>query len=409
MKFKNLTAAALVAGLGVATLPLSGCDQIEEAQGAVCCTEFQVGGTIDANIGGSAQGQVAAQAVADFAGIAGAAIDDLTGACRSIAQELDAPADTQTAAEAQTDKRAKMNAWCAAAVSAIATVKGSGSISVVATPPQCSASVSAKANCQAKCSVEGSCDIKANPPTCEGGSLQVACKGECTGSAGASIACEGKCEAACEGSCVAQGGVECAGKCEGECKGAAQGGTGAGIQADGTCQGTCEGKCEVVAPGVTCNGTCQGKCAGSCTGTAEVSVKCDGTCQAEYEPLKCEGGELKGGCEVDAKCDANCDASVQAKAECKPPSVTVQVTGTASADAAGKLKAVLEANMGAIFAFQARVEGMGKIAASLTANIEGALDVKAACIPAMLKAAGEAVKDVQASGKVTVDLVAAAK
>ena len=38
----------------------------------------------------------------------------------------------------------------------------------------------------------------------------------------------------------------------------------------------------------------------------------DAGCDGDFEPLKCEGGELKGGCSVDAKCEANCDASVSA-------------------------------------------------------------------------------------------------
>ena len=59
---------------------------------AVCCTEFKVGASIDTKIGGSAQAQVAVQAVADFSGIAAAAITDLTTACRSMASELDASA-----------------------------------------------------------------------------------------------------------------------------------------------------------------------------------------------------------------------------------------------------------------------------------------------------------------------------
>ena len=155
--------------LGALALPaVGGCDTIPDAQGAVCCSEFQVGATINADIGGSAQSVVAVQAVADFAGIAGAAVVVLTGACRNIAQDLDAPKADQDAAEAKTDKRDKMEAWCGLAVSTIGTVKaslgGSASIDLQVTPPVCEASVSAKANCQASCSAEGTCDIKANPP-----------------------------------------------------------------------------------------------------------------------------------------------------------------------------------------------------------------------------------------------------
>jgi hypothetical protein len=398
----------LVGALCVGALASQGCegaDKLSEAQSELCCTEFQVGGSITADLGGGAEGQVAAQAVADFAGIASAAVDDLTAACRSIAQDLDVAKADQDAAEATKDKRARMNVWCQAAVSAIGTFKASagGTLTVNFVPPVCSASISAKANCQAQCSGSASCDLKANPPTCTGGRLEVACKGECTAKAGATLSCEGTCNGSCQGSCTAMGGVECAGKCDGTCTASAGG---SGPQADGTCQGSCAGTCEVTAPSATCSGSCKGTCSASCTGSATASVKCDGECAADYEPIKCEGGELSGGCQAEAKCEGNCDASVQAKAECKPPTVTVAFTGAANAEAAGKLEATLRANLGVVLAFKARLEGMAKITGSLVANIEGAVDVKASCLIAMVAAAAAAVEDVQASVTVSANVAA---
>jgi hypothetical protein len=378
----------------------------------LCCTEFEVGGNITANIGGTAQSQVAVQAVADFAAIASAGLEDITTACRSMAQELDAPKADQDAAEANADKSAKLTAWCNLAVKQIGAfkAKAQGTLTVVFVPPKCSASIQAKANCQAKCSVDGKCDIKANPPKCTGGRLEVACKGECTAKAGATLRCEGKCSASCKGSCTASaGGVQCAGKCNGTCKGAAQGGTGEGITANGTCNGTCEGTCEVVAPNVTCNGSCNGECSGSCTGSAEASVTCDGECKADYEPLKCEGGKLEGGCQVDAKCDANCDASVRAKAECTPPSVTVTFAGAANIEAAGKLRAVFEANLGVILAYQQRLSAMFEIAGSFTANIQGVVDIKAACIPPVLNAVKSAAAEIDVSVKACASIAGTTK
>lgn len=404
MKRIALTPLALA---GLAVPMLGGCEEITEAQSAVCCTEFQVGATVNADIGGSAQSQVAAQALADFSGIASASVDDITTACRNIAQDLDASKAEQDAAEAQTDKREKLDAWCALAVSAIGSFKATAgaTLTIDFQPPVCEASISAKANCQAKCSAEGSCDIKANPPTCEGGSLEVACKGECTAKAGATLKCEGTCSAECTGSCTASGGVECAGRCDGTCT-ASAGGT--GPQADGSCQGSCAGTCEVTAPGATCSGSCKGECGGSCTGSAEASVKCDGDCQADYEPIKCSGGELKGGCEVDAKCDANCDASVKAKASCSPPSVKVAFTGAANAEAAAKLQGTFEANLGIILGFKARLEGMVDLAGTLSGNIEAVADVKAACIPAMIAAAATAGTDLTASVEASASIVTSA-
>lgn len=379
-------------------------DNLNNTTNALCCTEFKVGATINADIGGSFESQVAAQAVADVGGIAAVGVDTLTTACRNIAQDLDAPSADQDAAEHKADRRERMSAWCTLAVKAVgdAKAKSSASITVHAKPPVCEASVKAKADCQARCTGSASCDVKAYPPQCTGGNLTVACKGECTAKAGATLHCEGKCNAQCTGECTAQGGVECAGKCEGTCEGAGGAGT-SGVDAEGNCQGTCKGTCKVVAPNVTCNGSCKGECGGSCTGSAEASATCDGTCNADYEPLKCEGGKLEGGCKVDAKCDANCDASIQAKAECAPPELAIVVTG--SAEIAAKLKATLETNLSIVFGLKARLEAMGEVVAALKENVGAVADIKVACIPPMVAAVGNAVEDVNVSGKATVDLV----
>lgn len=389
----------LVMGVFIAgTLP--GCED-----NALCCTEsdFQVGGTIALE----GEAGVALQAVADISGIASASIDDLTTACRSMAQELDAPVADQKAAEQNDDKRAKMQAWCNLAVTAIGTLKGNGSITIDFQPPACEASVSAKADCQAKCSGSAECDIKANPPTCEGGKLEISCKGSCTAMAGASVSCEGSCTGACEGKCSAEGGsVECAGKCDGMCSASAGG---SGIQADGTCQGSCSGTCEVTAPMATCMGTCQGSCDASCEATAEASVKCDGQCDADYEPIKCTGGELKGGCQVEAKCEGNCDASVQAKAKCTPPSLSITVSGAVSAEAEGKLKLVLEANLGLVAALQARFETMVQLVGTVAGNItvDALAEVKPVCIPVVAEAIANAGEDISVTVSATASVMGA--
>jgi hypothetical protein len=384
----------LLLGL-VASGTVSGCGE----DNPLCCNEqdFQVGGTI------TAEGEVgvAMQAVADFAAVASASIDDLTAACRTIAQDLDADIAAQKSAEQTDDKRAKMKAYCDLAVSAIGTfsAQAGGSIEIVFQPPVCEASVSAKADCQAKCSGSAECDIKANPPTCEGGKLTVACKGGCTAMGGASVSCEGECMGSCEGECTAEGGVECAGECDGTCMG--------GTQADGSCMGTCNGTCRATAPMATCSGSCKGSCSATCQGSAEASVQCDGMCDADFEPLKCEGGELKGGCQVEAKCEGNCDASVKAKAECHPPSLTVAITGAADVQAAGKLRGVLEANLGIVAAFEARLGAMAEIAGSFAGNINADVlaEIKVACIPVVVAAAADAAADVEASASATVSIM----
>ncbi|WP_394847296.1 hypothetical protein LZC95_07495 [Pendulispora brunnea] len=388
----------VVAVLG---LPLfaNGCS--DDANNPLCCNEFEVGATVDVNVAGTAQGRVAAQAVADVAGIAAAAVDDLTTACRGIAQDLDAPADKQDAADAETNKNKQMQAWCKLAVDQITSFKAGATLTVQATPPVCEASISAKADCQAKCSVDGKCDVKVNPPTCTGGKLEVACKGECTAKAGATLSCEGQCTGSCSGSCTASGGVECAGKCDGTCTASAGGN---GPQADGTCKGKCSGTCSVTAPNVQCNGSCSGTCSASCKGTAEASVKCDGECKADYEPISCKGGKLEGGCQVDAKCDANCSASVQAKASCTPPSIDIKFN--VDSGKIGKLVATLKANLPIIFSLKTRLEAMVDITGQVSANINAIADVKPACIPALVGAAGQALANVKDSASASASITA---
>jgi hypothetical protein len=415
---------ALAAALAMPVLT-NGCGA--DGDNPLCCNEFKVGGTITASIGGSAESQVAVQAVSDFSGIAAAAIDDITTACRGIATDLDATKAEQDMAEANPDRQARLNAWCSLALSKItafkAIAKGTAQGGVAATlevavvPPKCSASVSAKANCQAKCSGSASCDLKANPPVCKGGKLEVSCKGTCMLEGSATMSCEGKCGATCKGDCTAQGGVavECQGKCEGTCAAGGMAG-GTGVQADGSCKGTCQGTCkaDVQAPAVMCSGSCNGECSGSCTAAANASAKCSGKCMGDFEPLKCEGGTLEGGCKAEAKCEGNCDASVSAKAECTPPTVGIVLKvsggGMAAAEAQiaafTRLKATLEANLPLVFAFKARLEGMGKLAGTFAANVDAVTDIKAACILPVVGAIGQAVKDVEVSAKASVDLVA---
>ena len=406
--FGRMKSVVLVAAAISIPVLTNGCSDaakaVGDAQGAVCCTEFKVGGTIDASIGGSAQSQVAVQAIADIAGIATAAIDDLTTACRGIAVDLDASAADQDKAEATADKNGKMKAWCALAVSAIGTAKGSGSITVAAQPPVCEASVDAKLDCQAKCSGGVKCDIKANPPKCTGGKLVVACKGECTAEAGASVSCEGSCTGSCSGSCTAEGGVECQGKCEGTCEASGAGGTGTGIQADGTCKGTCKGTCSVTAPSVTCNGSCNGSCSASCKGSATASVKCDGKCDVDAEPISCSGGKLEGGCTADAKCEANCSGSVQAKASCTPPSITVVVTGQADANIQANLIGTLKSHLSVVLALQARFKAVANLGLDISGNIGAVTDIKVGCIPPLVAAAAQAVSDLGDAGKACGDI-----
>lgn len=369
----------------------------------LCCTsdDFQAGGTVTASIGGSAKSQVAVQAVADFAGIADASIADLTSACRGIATDLGATSDSLSTAEANADNTEKMKAYCKLAVNAIGTIKGSAQLNIAIKPPVCEASISAKADCQAKCSGGVKCDLKANPPKCTGGKLSVACKGECTVTAEQpKISCTGVCKAQCSGKCSGTAtapSVTCNGRCNGTCEGSTDSG--------GNCNGKCNGTCEIKGGAdIQCEGSCDGECTGSCEASGGVDAKCSGDCKADYEPISCSGGKLEGGCQADVKCDANCNASVKAKASCSPPEIAI--TFSSQVEGAAKLQATLEANLPAILAIKGKLEAAADVTASFTANIDANVltDIKAACIPSVVSAAGGAVGKITASVQATADI-----
>ncbi len=373
----------------------------------LCCKD--PGATATIGLTGQAQASytVLASTVGDLSAVATGSLEAVTTSCRNIATDLDATTADKEAANAKSGGDAA-KAWCDLAVARInAVFTGAAAIKITFAPPQCQASVSAKANCQAKCDVGGKCDIKANPPQCTGGKVELSCKGECTAKAGASLSCEGSCDAACEGSCQATGGVACSGKCEGTCEAGAAGGTDTGIQADGTCKGTCKGTCAVTAPGAKCSGSCKGSCKGTCKATGEVAVKCDGDCKGTAEPIKCTGGKLEGGCKVDAKCDANCDASVSAKAECTPPALTI----TGGAGVSAKYTDSLKVNIpDLIVVAQARGEAFAKlianVAGSAAGSVQGDLSVKVvACLAALSSDVSRAGADMGAAVNGSVSVV----
>lgn len=400
MLAKRLFGTALLGALVALPVTFAGCGD------ELCCTEFEAGGTVDVNISADVKAQVAAQAVADLSGTANAMIEDLTTACRNIATDLDAPQADRDAAEALEDRNERMSAYCSLAVKTIGTVKGSATLKVTFDEPKCSVDVAVSANCDAKCSVSGECDVKANPPTCEGGKMTVSCEGKCEATAEApSISCTGSCGGTCEGSCTAEAGVECNGKCDGTCEASTQG-NGDGIQADGTCKGSCKGTCDVTVGG-SCEGTCSGSCTGSCEAApGQASFQCDGSCDAVVEPLKCEGGELKATCDVDADCSANCSASASAKASCTPPKLAFEFGGGIEATAIAKLRGTLEANLGAVINMSARFKALGNIAANVSGNIEGFTELKLVCIPVLAEAAADSVKQIQVSATASASLLA---
>lgn len=430
---KRFTAPVALAAALALPLLTNGCG--DDPLAAACCTDFKVGADlsgadfgVDAEIAGKFK--VFAQAAGDLSGVAQASLDDVLGACRSMAIDAGATKEEQAAEEAKSPREA-VKGWCTLAIAKInATFSAQGSASAALTinvaAPKCEASFSAGAKCNANCSANVECqgDVSAKPPTCEGGKLEVSCEGSCEASAEApSIACEGECGGTCEGSCSAEAGasVDCEGKCEGTCEaGGSAGGT--GVQANGECNGTCKGTCTMKADAkVKCTGTCKGSCNATCKARpGQASVKCDGKCSGKAEPLSCKGGEMKANveCQADAKCEANCNASVQAKAECTPPKVEVSLKASAQGSANAQVNAVVESlkvNLPKIFlTFEAR----GKAFADMVVNVSGSataifdpgkLGVKgtacaAAIVGVLVEAAGNASASFEASGSVAASL-----
>lgn len=198
-----------------------------------------------------------------------------------------------------------------------AELKAGATLSLEIVGGQCTLAASAQFNCEAKCSVTGTCDPGGVELRCEPGDLS------------------GTCEAKCTGDCtVTTGSVACDGGCSGQCT------------------GDCSGACAVKDNKGKCAGKCTGKCSGQCTGTCQAvppSAKCSGSCKGgcsvEYKAPTCEGTLKPPSCDLDADCQAGCSAEAQLTAVCTPPTINVVVTGGVT----GKLASTLEANLPALY------------------------------------------------------------
>lgn len=385
---------------------------------AVCCSEFKVGADLssaDFGLSGEVRGQFLAfaQASSDLAATATAAIHDVQAACRNIAIELGAAQTDVSAADAlaERDSTAALCRLAAAQISSQVTARVQ--VNVAYQPPVCDISVQARARCEANCTANGECNLRANPPVCRGGTLQIACRGDCTAKAGGTLECEGGCTGNCQGSCVAQGGVRCNGRCEGTCT-ADGSATGQAFDAQGNCIGTCQGTCAMTQPGVHCDGSCNGTCDAVCRAEGNATVTCDGDCSGDFEPLRCEGGTLEGGCDVQGSCKANCNASATARAECRPPQV--QIVASAAVDPAlGRAIQVLEANLPQlVVVLKARgatfVDLVERLATSTaetgSAVVSGNLGVRAtACLLPIGATIGEAAANAKVSVESSADIL----
>lgn len=324
------------------------------------CTEFAVGVAVGPELGGSATSRGIAQAVSDLGTAARGARDELGAQCKEIATALGAPSADRSAADAKTNPRESMTAWCALAATTLASqkAKAGGTLQVQLVPASCAVKVADKLLCQAAC-VSAPCDTLANPMQCSGGKLFVECAGDCTSDGSArGVACEGKCA--------------------------------------GSCLGTCDGKLSSeTSPG--CSGTCKGNCTDACAGTAAAPVLCAGRCNGTTQPIECRGGWLRGGCNVDPNCDLACDVRSLVKAACPPPALAVSPSMPQDPAAAALLKSVIEETMPKVMAIQARAALEAEVASSFSAAVTSLADVKTGCIARIITAASDANEDISAT------------
>jgi len=354
---------------------------------------------MSANFGleGELEGKVKAAlaAGANLQALAGEVEAEVAGACGKLAMDLGASEDAIKPKEEGPGKKAE--AACQAAVQVLGSVKAKakGALKVDVVPPKCSASMNAMAECAGKCDANikpGEAKVE-----CEGGEISGKCDGECKGTCNveAGAACEGTCGGSCEGTCEANFSGKCDGNCQGKCD---------GKDTKGKCAGTCEGKCEGGGSG-SCGGTCKGKCNASCTmtGKAKCEGTCSGGCSVEIKEPKCSGTVKPP--EMSAECKANCDAQISGKVECVPARVAVKLEGSADAQAAGKLKSAIEANLPALLKITLGMKGkLEGVVDNVKASIEGASAAVKGGGAAALKVAGCFAASLQAQAQASVSI-----
>lgn len=249
-----------------------------------------------------------------------------------------------------------------------------GGLTIDYQPPECHADINVAVTAEANCEAKAQCNVQANP-----GQVSVQCNGQC----------EGSCDADCSGDlkCDLSAGGTCTGSCEGTCQ------LDAAAKCDGTCHGSCDGNCSAQDAMGNCNGTCDGKCQGSCevSAGASCSGKCTGQCVVQAKAdcmtnVTCSGqcsGNCSGSCTGTAtppSASANCDASAQCQAQasaqasanftCSPPSLKVDFTLKASADADAQASFV--AHMTELKARgAAMVQGFAKYTALFDGKVNG--------------------------------------
>ncbi len=382
---KNKTLLRLVAMsfvTAIAAAPgIAGCNVIGDA----ACPEWgaDYGASLDADV--SADVKTFMLSAGKFSELADEMVVKISTACVNIAVATGRSDSAWSGKEGSDLVEAACNE-ANLGMKAVLDAAGDISIEFIVEGGECHASIKATSDCYAQCDVSGSCTPAQLEAKCEPGKLAGTCSGECTGRCeGGSVTCQGACEATCTGTCS----ETCIGKCD-------------GTESKGQCNGECVGQCTG-----SCDGTCSGKCeyeAVQCSGT------CHGECSVEFQEPYCEGTFTPPECDLDANCKANCEASVEAEAECTPPTVTLNVVGTGTADLEALVTA-LETNLPEVLLYAAeRGETLKATATSLVTSGEaiasGTAELSAKAVACMVPAVEAATS---ASIKVEVSVSASAE
>jgi hypothetical protein len=186
-------------------------------------------------------------------------------ACRRMGQDLGVPPSDLASRSDEPGDAARV-ACDAVAARIDAMLRMGAMVQVYAQPPQCSASVDARARCS------GACQFQLDP---------------------------GEVVAQCD---PARLSGYCSGRCGGNC--------------EGNCRGQCNGQCLVRDASGQCAGRCSGECYGACDAT------CHARCEGQWQAPRCEG--YVQGPQMDAECQASCSARAEFRGGCTPPQVSVR-------------------------------------------------------------------------------------
>ena len=83
------------------------------------------------------------------------------------------------------------------------------------------------------------------------------------------------------------------------------------------------------------------------------------------------------------------------------PSLDVTFSAGGDANTLAKLKTTLETNLGVVLAFKSRLSAMADISTQFAGNVGAVVDIKAACIPVVVAAVGQAGTDLSSSVSAT--------